>query len=348
MDFDNLLLPIEGKVVLIDGTKLYRGIADRVEVSDDNGQTWALFTKFKASIAERMLARSQLTSRLLRLGLHHFVASDDGFFYAIFNRKLYKLNQHGVVVSEPVDIQGGRPLCVTVLNNKFIYGAYSSNEERQAVHLFSYDGEEHCSIYKFKGIRHIHGVFEDPYTGELYITTGDYGDETGIWKYVHGEMIRIIGGDQQTRAVQLLFDERNIYYSTDTPLESNYIYQLSREDSSVTQLAEVASSVFYGCKMGAYKFFSTVAEPSEVNTSNNVQLWGCCNQGPWVLLANYNKDIFSMKYFQYGQLMFPYIKKEGKFFVFYKLGVVGSGRSYVVALDALKEHLEPSVAHKSS
>ncbi|AOE50147.1 hypothetical protein [Kangiella sediminilitoris] len=338
MDFDRLLSPIEGKVVLVDGSRLYRGIADRVEVSDDNGQTWKVFAKFQISFPVKILVRSHLASRLLRLGLHHFVATDDGCFYAIFNRKLYKLNQHGIVLSGPEKIQEGRPLCVAVQGNKLIYGAYSSNEKRQPMRLFSYDGDEHHTLYKFQGIRHIHGVFNDPYTAALYLTTGDYGDEAGIWKYSNGELTKIIGGGQQTRAVQLLFDEQYIYYSTDTPLEENHIYRISRSDYSVSLLAEVASSVFYGCKLGSYKFFSTVAEPSEVNTSDHIQLWGCLNEGAWVLLSNYKKDMLPMKYFQYGQLMFPHIKKEGEFLIFYKLGVTGSGRSYIIPLDALYKY----------
>ncbi|WP_223669259.1 hypothetical protein [Kangiella shandongensis] len=273
--------------------------------------------------------------------MQHFVATDDGYFYAIFNRQLYKFNQDGIVISGPEDIQGGRPLCVAVQDNKLIYGAYSSNGDRQPMDLFCYDGNEHYSLYKFQGVRHIHGVFNDPYTGALFITTGDYGDEAGIWKYTNRELSKVIGGNQQARAVQLLFDEQYIYYSTDTPLESNHIYRISRNDSSVSLLADVDSSVFYGCKLGSYKFFSTVAEPSEVNTSSYIQLWGCLNDAPWGLLTHYKKDILSMKYFQYGQLMFPHVKKEGQFLVFYKLGVVGSGRSYIIALDALKEHLEP-------
>ena len=65
------------------------------------------------------------------------------------------------------------------------------------------------------------------------------------------------------------------------------------------------SSVFWGCKVGDYLFFSTVVESSKVNECKDACIWGSKDGENWKCIARFRKDIWPMKLFQYGQIFFP-------------------------------------------
>ncbi|MDN5849337.1 MAG: hypothetical protein L0H63_06800, partial [Nitrococcus sp.] len=67
----------------------------------------------------------------------------------------------------------------------------------------------------------------------------------------------------------------------------------------------VGGPVFYGCKVGQHLFFSTVVEQSAVNRSRWAEVWGSAQGGSWRLVRRYRKDLWPLKYFQYGQVLFP-------------------------------------------
>ena len=52
-------------------------------------------------------------------------------------------------------------------------------------------------------------------------------------------------------------------------------------------------------------FFSTMVEPSAVNTSREVQIAGSGDGMHWQVLARWKKDKLPMRYFQYGNAFLP-------------------------------------------
>ena len=52
-------------------------------------------------------------------------------------------------------------------------------------------------------------------------------------------------------------------------------------------------------------FFSTMIEPSIVNTGRQVHLTGSRDGTNWQVLARWKKDGWPMRYFQYGNVMLP-------------------------------------------
>jgi len=52
-------------------------------------------------------------------------------------------------------------------------------------------------------------------------------------------------------------------------------------------------------------FFSTMIEPSAVNTGREVQIAGSGDGTNWQVLARWKKDNFPMRYFQYGNAFLP-------------------------------------------
>lgn len=105
--------------------------------------------------------------------------------------------------------------------------------------------------------------------------------------------------------MQLLFTAEFVYFASDAPDEQNFIYRVHRKTLKTEKLQAVAGPVFYGCKVGKLSFFSTEVEPSEFSTSPYVEVWGSRDGSKWQCVERHKKDWLSMKYFQYGQVLFP-------------------------------------------
>jgi hypothetical protein len=262
---------------------------------------------------QSFLSRTRLVMRLLRLGVHALCQVADGVLVMGTRHKVIRYDPAARRFSHSFDIPNGRRFLFLSIGpcNDLHFGEYFGNEERETVHIYrSADGGckfEVVRTFTAKGIRHIHGVFHDPYTGALWVTTGDTDQESGIWVTEDGfrTFERVLGGSQQTRAIQLLFTQQHVYFGSDTPLERNYIYRLEKKSGRVERLQEVESSVFWGCKVNEFLFFSTTVEPSAVNTSRHAWIWGSKDGGRWKKIVGFHKDIWPMKLFQYGQIFFP-------------------------------------------
>ena len=118
----------------------------------------------------------------------------------------------------------------------------------------------------------------------------------------------VLAGNQQARAVAAIPTQDGLYLSTDTPFERNHVYRLDRA-GNVERVGDLASSSIFGCRVGCNigdaMFFSTMIEPSAVNTGNEVHLAGSRDGTNWQVLARWKKDNLPMRYFQYGNAFLP-------------------------------------------
>jgi hypothetical protein len=183
-------------------------------------------------------------------------------------------------------------------------------------------------VSQISDIRHIHGIFFDPFEELFWMTTGDLDSECFIWKSKDlSSFEKVIGGSQKYRAVHLIFTENSIYYGSDSPSEKNYLYRLDRSNLKTTIITQVGGSVFYGYKTQNRIYFSTAVEPSYVNPSSNVEIWSICN-GKAKKVSVHRKDFFSKKFFQYGQAFFPYGPGDGESVYFTPFATVDHLTSY--------------------
>ena len=140
-------------------------------------------------------------------------------------------------------------------------------------------------------IRHVHNIVHDPWQQCLWILTGDDGSECRILRasldLTHVEPV--LSGGQQVRAVAAVPAEDGLYFSSDTPLEKNFIYRLDR-DGNLCRLAELSSSSIYGCRAGSAIFFSTMVEPSQVNLDRAASVYGSLDQMRWLRKLEWKKD----------------------------------------------------------
>lgn len=220
-------------------------------------------------------------------------------------------------------------------DGKFYYGEYRRNSERSPVHVWKWQKGDlnWLPVWRFEGIRHVHGVFHDPYTDAIWVTTGDTDVEAGIWRTDDGfsTLHQVAGGSQQLRAVYLLFTEAHLYFGSDAPDEQNHLYRMNREGGNIERLqAAVGGPIFYGCKVANSLFFSTVVEPGSVNTSRLAEVWRTDNGSDWEKILEFEKDIWSMKYFQYGQVLFPTCPGDGKHLYCMPLATKGHGKTCVL------------------
>jgi hypothetical protein len=98
--------------------------------------------------------------------------------------------------------------------------------------------------------------------------------------------------------------EGGLFFASDTPLEQNYLYHLDA-NGRVEECAVLPSSSIYACRNCSGMFFSTMIEPSYVNRGRDVTIFGSSSGARWNALAQWRKDLWSMKYFQYGNALLP-------------------------------------------
>jgi hypothetical protein len=139
------------------------------------------------------------------------------------------------------------------------------------------------------------------------VLTGDYGDECRILRAAcdFSRVEAVLQGKQQARAVAAVPTQDGLYFSSDTPLESNFIYRLDRQQS-LLQIAPISSSSIYGCRVGRRIFFSTMVEPSEANRDRHVRIYaGSHGTQDWQTPLSWQKDSWPMGLFQYGNAFVP-------------------------------------------
>ncbi|MGR3173237.1 MAG: hypothetical protein ACUZ8N_01385 [Candidatus Scalindua sp.] len=298
------------KVLYIAGKIIYAQIGNRLCSSKDNGETWM---SYPVRLPESARTFSNLHARLTRRGIHCLDVLKDKSLLLVAKGVFYKYEiMSGNIERSFSILRGSRPLFVCQgQEGSLFWGEYFRNPVRDEVNIYT---SEDCAKtwhvkYKFKrnSIRHVHGIFYDPYDKGVWVTTGDENRENAIWMTSDGfkTLEMVIGGDQQSRAIQLIFTRDYVYYGTDTPYEINRICRIDKRTGMMETLADVDGSVYWGCKINGALFFSTAVEPSSVNRGRYASIWGSGDGTHWRQIEKYRKDIWPMKYCQVGQLYFP-------------------------------------------
>ncbi|MFB6159812.1 MAG: glycosyl hydrolase [Haloferacaceae archaeon] len=91
-------------------------------------------------------------------------------------------------------------------------------------------------------VRHVHAVQSDPYGDDLWLTTGDAGEECRIGRVRDGAFLPVGGGDQGWRAVSLAFTPSAVLWGVDSVYaERNEIRAIDRADLDRTGRRRPAS-----------------------------------------------------------------------------------------------------------
>jgi hypothetical protein len=298
---------IAGRVLHVDGSHVWRAEGATIWHSNDGGGSWRHAARVAGPRLQRVRLRGRLMRRLARGGIHHFLPGVPAF--AVVNRLICAYESASGRLDPVATVRGSRPLAFATDGELICYGEYRRNPERSPVHVWGShtSGGSWEPLWRFTGVRHVHGVYFDRYTPAYWVTTGDTDAESGLWYTADRfrTLDRVAGGSQQRRAVQLLFSRNYVYFGSDSPDEANHLYRLERGTGRIEQLQPVGSSVFHGCKVGSALFFSTAVEPSTVNRTRRSEVWASRDGDRWQRVLEFVKDPWPMRYFQYGQVQFP-------------------------------------------
>jgi len=273
---------------------------------------WETVAGFSPDCWRNVTSRSRLTYRLVRDGFHALAVLAD--------RTMIAAVPGAIVTCTPDSkqfhpthkvLRGTRPLHITAMPNGTIYwGEYFDNRARAEVHIYASadHGQTWHVAHTFPAgtIRHVHNIVYDRWADCLWILTGDEGSECKVLRASCDlrSIGTVLSGDQQARAVAAIPAEDGLYLSTDTPFEQNHVLRLDRA-GRVGTIADLASSSIFGCRTANALFFSTMVEPSPVNSTKEVDLAGSADGTNWETLVRWEKDSLPMRYFQYGNAILP-------------------------------------------
>jgi hypothetical protein len=273
--------------------------------------SWQAVATFDPVWWRRISARARLTSRLFRDGFHALAVLDSSAVVAAVPGAIVTLstNEKQFRITHRIT-RGTRPLHITAVpGGPVLWGEYFDNPSRDEVHIYaSTDAGAHWNVaYTFSRgeIRHVHNIVHDPWENCLWILTGDYGDECRILRASCdlSQIDVVLQGNQQARAVALIPADDGVYFSSDTPLGANFIFHLDRR-GALSKLKEINASSIFGCRVASSFFFSTMVEPSAINTDREVRIYGSDGDS-WNSLLSWRKDRWPMRLFQYGNAFLP-------------------------------------------
>src|SRR5580693_1567665 len=236
---------------------------------------WDHVGRYRPPIWRTITSSLRMTSRFFRDGFHALVALSSGHLVGAV--------PHAIVTLAPGEtefnrshklLRGTRPLHLAATPSDHIFwGEYFDNLHHDEVHIYaSTDRGAHWDVaYTFPrgNIRHVHNIVYDEWKNCLWVLTGDHGSECRILRAScdFNTVDLVLSGNQQARSAALVPTRDALYFSSDTLFETNYVYRFDR-CGDLHQVATLSSSSIYGCRVENSVFFSTMVEPSAINSSH--------------------------------------------------------------------------------
>jgi hypothetical protein len=273
---------------------------------------WDHVGQYQPAAWRTVTSSSRLASRFFRDGFHALVVLSSGHLVGAVPRAIVTLapEEREFHVSHKL-LRGIRPLHLAIAPNDHIFwGEYFDNPQRDEVHIYaSTDRGTNWDVahtFPRGTIRHVHNIVYDEWGNCFWVLTGDHGSECRILRASRDftAVDVVLSGHQQTRSAALVPARDALYFSSDTPVETNHVYRLDRR-GDLSKVSALSSSSTYGCSVGNAVFFSTMVEPSAINSDRNVCLHGSPDGLQWQCLLQRKKDRWPMGLFQYGNAFLP-------------------------------------------
>ena len=289
------------------------------------------------SASKRFLGFVRLFARALRLEPRCGIFVNDDVAIISYHGCIYRVDcsTGQIEVEHQFRAEMNNPLCfekidcITGITDGIYYGEYFLNHEGTSVsiHRRNADGTWEI-VYTFpaRSIYHIHGLIPCKEKDCVYILTGDKDDESGIYEAKNDfrDVKVIVSGRQAYRACVALPTENGLLYTTDTPLEQNYLYHLDFDTKRIEPVLAIDGPCIYGKVISKNEMiFSTSVEPDSRITglryeftyklgegvkNRSTHLYYVKAQGEKVEareIFEAKKDLIPMGAGQFGTLMFP-------------------------------------------
>ncbi len=270
-----------------------------------------------APLWKQAAASLRLGQRLLRFMAYNALPLPDGSLFVTFGKR-YGILSGGDFHSIGGIEKPGRALrgaCAQGRDGMIYFGEYITGRKRVPISVYACGTGSKCAgtVHKFEvgEVRHVHGIYCDPYTGDLWCLTGDLPEECRIIKTSdYFKSMEIIGsGDETWRAVSVQFRKDAVYYATDAEFGANYIYRIDRKTCRRDMLTRVDGPVYYSRSVGDDLLFCVTAELCPSQKGTEATLWHVDPDDNVNKVYSVGKDLFAykkfVKFFLPGLLNFP-------------------------------------------
>lgn len=217
-------------------------------------------------------------------------SNEDIAFKPVYQLRHYGLGDQGIFNNGLLSTNDG----------KIYYGEYFRNEIKKDVHLYvsEDDGKSWEVRIRFpeNKIRHIHSVQQDPFTNDLWMTTGD---ELGNYIYRSKDgfnSLQLIGFGETFFTTHLVFTPTSVFWGGDSENPKfNGLYVWDKAQQTTKSLGKMPHIFWYGTRLENGKIIFT-SEREGFNFEKDLQTriaigdennnWKLLKAGTWTKLKS--------------------------------------------------------------
>jgi len=289
--------------------------------SRDKGETWKKVCQLQPTgksyfeIIKDKILRSRMVRAFRRnIGINNLVVLDSGTIIAQYD-KIYRLSGEGKYAEPVYDLQKEglasplkNGLCYDRCTGHLYFGEYIIKRPA-AVRIIRGcdDGRRWEVCYQFSAgqIRHVHGIFPDPYRKRIWVCTGDNDRESGLY-YTDNDFqsLNLYGsGDQSWRMVSLLITPESLIWGTDAGQDTsgnvkNYIYKLDLKAGTRKKLCCIDKPAYYSTLFadGSMCIATTFEPKIKREVIPSADLWWSKDGIDWGLIDSFPYKFAGRKY----------------------------------------------------
>lgn len=292
----------------------------------------------RGSRVRELLSRSRLAQRLLRFQVTNVIPMDEDEIFVTFDKSAGVVSgwQYRPLEGMVRPCRVLRGACAVDAEGSLFFGEYLNNAERGEVHVYTIPkGSQKIEVahtFSRGSIRHVHGIYFDPFTEDLFCLTGDVGDECRILRTTDRfATLETVGmGNESWRAVSMIFTAESMIFGTDAEHSENRIFRIDRATGERMDCGSVDGTVFYSVSLGEDHFFTTTAENAPGQRLDRAGLWHLGPEHTLELITDFPKDRWNHTLFQFGTIHFPSRSTLDHETYFHLVGVKGDNRCYRV------------------
>jgi hypothetical protein len=229
-------------------------------------------------------------------------------------------------------------VCVTP-EGHICFGEYGANPKRESVPIWMSvdDGNSWEVVFEFPAgsIKHIHGVYHDPYSGRLLVPTGDFEGECFLYDADtrFSDVRRYGDGTQAWRPVSLFIERDHLVWGMDSQLETSFLQVFDRRTKTLTRGCDFPGPIWYSKALEGVSVLQTTCETGPGVRSDSAHLFASKDNRSWVEVAKFRKDPWPVRYFKSGVIAFADgVQTPDRFALFGEALVGFDGVSFIGAL----------------
>ncbi len=296
----------------LDGDGVVWASSGRRIISRKDGD-WQKVAVFPFSYPRDLFAFSRPTARAMRSDKCNIYVNRRGRVLGIRAGWVYAVE--GTNLSPLFSIRGDCVLHGSItedLEGNIYFGEYFMNPDRRPVRIWRLSGDlGHWEVaHEFGAIRHVHGVYTDPFQDRTFwVTVGDFKGECHILRTTDNfKSFSAFGdGSQVWRAVKLFFTKDHINWLTDSNLEQNHACRMARCSGEIEVGQSLDASAWYGSTSieGIHLAFTTIERGPAIR-SNASSVLVSKDAFHWEKVFAFKKDFWKpVQVFKYGIISCP-------------------------------------------